>query len=312
MSRQNRILTILQGLFVTFLWSSSYVLIKIGLSDVSPLFFATVRYSIAFLVLFLLNVVKSGVKLGLERQVLIHLIAAGITGYTLGQGLQFVGLSFLPAVSVTFLLNFTPLFVIVMEMIFLKVKILKTQLLGIILALVGAYVYFPIRFSHQEVLGVTIVLFSGMAWAAYMVLTRSLQKNGKLGSLAFTTLTMGVGCLGLVALTLFFEEFGSIGPQSWVIILWMSIVNTALAFFVWNRALRLLRAYELSILQNTMLAQISVLAYIFLVEKITGRMIVGIILVLIGASLVQVRKKEVVISAPRGDAGNDLKRDIIQ
>ena len=289
---QNRILTILQGLVVTFLWSSSYVLIKIGLSDISPLFFATVRYSIAFLVLFLLNVVKGGVKLGLERRVLIHLIAVGITGYTFGQGLQFVGLSLLPAVSVTFLLNFTPLFVIVMEMILLRVKISKTQLLGIIIALAGAYVYFPIRFSSQEVLGIAIVLLSGMAWAAYMVLTRSFQKNGKLGSLAFTTMTMGVGCLGLVALTLLFEGFRSIGPQSWAIILWMSLVNTALAFFVWNRTLRLLRAYELSILQNTMLVQISILAYVFLGEGITGRMIVGIILVLIGASLVQMRKIE--------------------
>lgn len=293
MTGQNRILAILQGLFVTFLWSSSYVLIKIGLSDISPLFFATVRYSLAFVVLLLLNVVKSGVKLGLERRVLIYLIAVGMTGYTMGQGLQFVGLSLLPAVSVTFLLNFTPLFVIVLETIFLKVKISKTQLLGIVLALVGAYAYFPIRFSPQEVLGIAIVLLSGMAWAAYMVLTRSFQKNGKLSSLAFTTLTMGVGCLGLVTLTLFFEEFGTIGAQSGAIILWMSLVNTALAFFAWNRALRHLRAYELSILQNTMLAQISVLAYVFLGEEITGRMIVGIILVLFGVSLVQMRKLEI-------------------
>lgn len=42
---------ILQALFVTFLWSSSWVLIKIALHDIPPPTFAGLRYTIAFFVL---------------------------------------------------------------------------------------------------------------------------------------------------------------------------------------------------------------------------------------------------------------------
>jgi drug/metabolite transporter (DMT)-like permease len=40
---------ILQALLVTFLWSTSFVLIKIGLQDIPALSFAGLRYSLALL-----------------------------------------------------------------------------------------------------------------------------------------------------------------------------------------------------------------------------------------------------------------------
>ena len=42
---------VLQALFVTFLWSTSWVLIKIGLDDITALTFAGLRYFLAFLFL---------------------------------------------------------------------------------------------------------------------------------------------------------------------------------------------------------------------------------------------------------------------
>ena len=282
-------LAILEGLFVTFLWSSSYVLVKIGLIDITPFFFATVRYIVAFSILFLLNAYREGWKLKLDRHLLIYYVAAGLTGFTLAQGLQFVGLSLLPAVSVTFLLSFTPLFVIFIETIFLKTKISKMQIFGILLTLVGAYVYFPIQFSSNETMGIIIVLLSGLAWATYMVLTRAFRQKNEVSSVSFTTLTMGIGCLGLMILTLVFEGFQPIEFGNWLIIFWLSLVNTAFAFILWNHVLKILKAYELSILQNTMLLQIAFLAFVFLGEEITTRMIFGMALVLIGVTIVQLK-----------------------
>lgn len=39
---------VLQALLVTFLWSTSWVLIKIGLADIPALTFAGLRYVLAF------------------------------------------------------------------------------------------------------------------------------------------------------------------------------------------------------------------------------------------------------------------------
>ncbi len=43
--------SVLQALFVTFLWSTSFIIIKIGLKDLSPLVFAGMRYFLAFIIL---------------------------------------------------------------------------------------------------------------------------------------------------------------------------------------------------------------------------------------------------------------------
>jgi drug/metabolite transporter (DMT)-like permease len=77
-----------------------------------------------------------------------------------------------------------------------------------------------------------------------------------------------------------------------MIILWLSIANTALAFFLWNHALKTLKAIEQSILQNSMLIQIAILAFVFLQEQITAQKIIGMIIVFSGVLIVQMRSKK--------------------
>ena len=46
-----RLRAILLALLVTFLWSTSWVLIKVALAEIPPLTFAGLRYALAFLLL---------------------------------------------------------------------------------------------------------------------------------------------------------------------------------------------------------------------------------------------------------------------
>jgi drug/metabolite transporter (DMT)-like permease len=49
--RSPRLRAILQALLVTTLWSTSWVLVKIGLEDIPAVTFAGLRYFLAFLIL---------------------------------------------------------------------------------------------------------------------------------------------------------------------------------------------------------------------------------------------------------------------
>ncbi len=288
----NRLLPTLEALLVTFLWSSSYVFIKLGLLEMTPWLFAAVRYSLAFTILLfaLITAERPRKASKIDWRTWASLAIMGLVGYTLAQGLQFVGLSYLPAVATTFLLNFTPIFVLILGILFLGEVPTMIQLLGMVVSFAGAYFYFFSHTSIPNAIGISMALASGWAWATYMVMMRGFQKTKRIGSLRLTTITMGFGCLGLGIFAGALEGFRSISFSNWMIILWLSLVNTALAFYLWNRALKSLRAYELSILQNTMLIQIALLAWAFLGEEITPSMAVGIILVLLGVTLVQVRK----------------------
>ncbi|MBN1566165.1 MAG: DMT family transporter, partial [Anaerolineae bacterium] len=79
------------------------------------------------------------------------------------------------------------------------------------------------------------------------------------------------------------------GLRGWAIIAWLAVVNTAFAFTLWNHTQRTLPAVESSILNNTMLIQIAVLAWVFLGEALAAREIAGLALAGFGMLVVQVQ-----------------------
>jgi drug/metabolite transporter (DMT)-like permease len=77
----------------------------------------------------------------------------------------------------------------------------------------------------------------------------------------------------------------------WGIIAWLAVVNTAFAFTVWNYTMQTLTAVESSIINSMMMPQIAILAWLFLGETIGPKEILGLILVGVGALVVQLRKR---------------------
>lgn len=280
---------------VTVLWSSSYVLIKWGLADIPPLFFATVRYALAFAILLALDLARRTKGTGnvyTDRKQAILLVIAGLSGYTIAQGFQYVGLFYLPAVTTSFLLNFTPIFVLLIGWGTLNEKPSGIQISGLVIALAGAYLFFYERISWQgEWQGVAVVLVSGLGWAAYVIIIRRFQVTKALSSLRLTTVTMGVGVAGMLVLSAATEEIVPLTLNLALVVIWLAIVNTALAFFLWNWVLKSLPSYELTMVQNLMLIEIALFAFVFLQETITPLMVIGMALVLGGVLAVQLRSR---------------------
>lgn len=110
-----RVLALLQALFVTFLWSTSWVLIKIGLDEIPALVFAGLRYGLAFLLLLpatLLRPTPRAALRTLSPRSWATLAALGVLLIALTQGAPFVALSLLPTVTVSLILSFSPVLVV--------------------------------------------------------------------------------------------------------------------------------------------------------------------------------------------------------
>jgi drug/metabolite transporter (DMT)-like permease len=108
--------------------------------------------------------------------------------------------------------------------------------------------------------------------------------------LIVTFISMGIGSVLLLLIGIITQGFGEIDRQSWLLITWLAIVNTAFAFTLWNITLRTLSAVESSIINSLMMPQIALLAYWFLGEGLTTKEIIGLILVGLGALLVQLTR----------------------
>ena len=101
------------ALFVTILWSTSWVLIKFGLGSLPALTFAGLRYTMAWLCLlpFCLRTGGLQVLASSRRRDWMLLVALGLVYYAGAQGAQYVSLAYLPAVTVNLLISFTVLVV---------------------------------------------------------------------------------------------------------------------------------------------------------------------------------------------------------
>jgi drug/metabolite transporter (DMT)-like permease len=287
---RGRLFVLLEAFFVTFLWSSSYVLVKIGLIQLSPLTLVSLRYIVASLILIFLAFLRGELNLLKDKNILVKLFFLGFLGYTIAQGLQCVGLFYLPAVSVTFILNFTPIIVLVLGVIFLREYPTVHQLAGMVMVMVGAFLFFNDPLANSSIIGVFITLLSGFGWAAYLVFSKLLFIKDKVKPLELTAFSMSFGTLFMTIEAYSFERFPVISLSGWGIIIWLGVVNTAIAFLMWNHALQKLEAFEISILQNTMLIQITLLSWLFLGENLTYMKLVSMALVFIGVLIVQLKK----------------------
>lgn len=284
---------VLQALFVTLLWSSSWVLIKQGLEDIPALTFAGLRYVLATICLLPLAIRRGALRdlRHLPRREWAELIAFGLIFYTVTQGSQFLGLERLPAVTTSLLLSFSPVMVALLGIALLGEGITRAQWGGIALYLAGVLVYFyPVQIPAREVVGIAIVLVGVLSNAAGTVMGRGINRRRTLSPLAVTVASMGIGSVVMLAAGIATQGMPALSAQNWAIIVWLAVVNTAVAFTLWNLTQRTLSAIETSIINNTMLIQIAILAWIFLGERLGARAILGLALAATGTLIVQLRR----------------------
>ena len=172
---------IFQALFVAFLWSTSWVLIKIGLSGIPALTFAGLRYGLAFLCLlpFLFRPGEMAALRRLHTSAWVRLLALGLLYYTLTQGALFVGLAHLPAVTVSLLYNFSPILVALLGIPLLVERPSTWQWLGVVLSIAGATLYFyPVALPGGELIGFVAVTIGVIANAGSSILGRQINRVG--------------------------------------------------------------------------------------------------------------------------------------
>ena len=280
-----------QALFVTFLWSTSWVLIKVGLRDIPPITFAGLRYVLAFLCLLpfvLASPAERSALRTLPRARYVHLALYGLLFIAFTQGAQFAALALLPAVTVSLLLNFTPVVVALLGIVLLHETPTGRQWLGVGVYLLGVAVYFyPAALPAEQVAGVAVALLCVLGAASSTVVGRGINRGTHLSPLLVTTVSMGVGAVALLATGVALQGFSAIPLEGWLIVAWLAVVNTAVAFPIWNRTLRTLSAVESSIINSTMLVQIALLAWLFLGETLSPQDLAGLALVALGVLVVQ-------------------------
>ncbi|MEL7626098.1 MAG: DMT family transporter [Anaerolineaceae bacterium] len=290
MSISQRNKAILQALFVTMLWSSSWVLIKLSIEEIPPLTFAGLRFSIAFLVL-LPGLIKRRESIKkFSREEWAKLLLLGLIYYAFTQGGQFLSLKYLDAITLSLMLNFSAPLVAIFGLIFLREPVRNLQWVGVAVFLLGVMVYFfPQSSLPKSALGLALGVFTVFSNSVASIMGRWVNREKSLDPIIVTGISMGFGAFLMLGSGLSFQGLPPLSGRSWLILLWLAVVNTALTYWLWNKSLQVLTAMESSIINNTMLVQISLLAWLFLGERVTWIGALGLAIATIGTVLVNIR-----------------------
>lgn len=285
-----------QALLVTFLWSTSWILIKVGLDDLdlAPISFAGLRYALAALMLlpFGVRAMRAAhAARPIDTRLLWRVAVYGLLFVAVAQGAQFAALSVLPATAVSLVLASIPAVVALMALAGRQERASAWQVAGIGLLSLGALLYFgPFEIEPGSAIGFVAAGICVLAAAVSSHLGRRLARDATArlgGPLGLTASSMAVGAVALLFAGVALEGWPRLDALGWLIVGWLAVVNTAFAFTLWNHTLRTLTAVESSVVNNTMTIQIAGLAVVFLDEVLEPIQLGGLVLAAIGAAVVQ-------------------------
>ena len=281
----------MEALLVTVIWSSSFVIVKIGLETLGPLTIAGLRYSLGALALLPLFLFNRPERKPISRSLWLRLIIIGISSYTIGNGALFWGLKYIPATTGSFLMGLIPLLVMIGGAIFLKEIPTRWQGLGVFISLAGSVVYFSGGLQPGEPLGIAILGLGLVGFMTFSLLGRGIARERTLDTLVLTTIPLIIGGLITICLALIVEGIPQFTTRSLWVVIWLALVNTSLGYLIYNHALRELTALEINMLMILTPLFTAFISWIMLRERLDLWQGIGLVVMIVGVFLVQSRQK---------------------
>ena len=227
-------------LVITFIiWGSLYVVSKYALEKLPAFTILFLRFVIAFFMLTLMQK-KSNVRM--ERKDVPYLFLIGVGGYFVSVGAQLLGTKFAGASLASLFNSLNPVTMTLFAALFLHEKLTFRKIAGLILALAGVYAILG-GGGGGSIAGMGLSLFAVLLWSSVAVLMRKITQ--KYDSMQITR--YGIGIAALCYLPVCIWEVASAGQLQIDIpcvlsVLYLAVICTGAAYYMWNRSLSVLEA----------------------------------------------------------------------
>ena len=283
---------ILLALCVLF-WSGNFIVgryVNESIDAIELSFFRWLFTSIFLLPALFFVDIKKIIKVTKESLKIV--ITLSFLGITLFNTIVYLALNTTTATNALLINSITPILILLLSYIILKIKISKLQISGIILSTVGV-IFLVLKGDFSNLLSIIfhegdiLIVISSLTWATYSVLLKF--KPRKLNHLELFITLVFIGLILLIPFYLFQgytieREFALLKSQ-WHIFLYVSLFPSILSFYFWNNGVEVIGASKAGQFAHLMPIFGAILAYIFLGEKIHSYHIAGATMIALGIYL---------------------------
>ena len=282
--------------FLTILiWGTTFISTKVLLISFKPVEILFIRFMIGYFALWCVCPRRLKVR---RRKQEWYFAAAGLCGVTLYYLFENIALTYTLASNVGVIISIAPFFTVIFSCLFLHDRRPNIRFFaGFLIALAGIFL---ISFGGEKNLqlnpvGDLLAVIAAMIWAAFSTITKKISGFGY-NTIQTTRRTFFYGLIFMVPALLLMDfhmelqQFASL--KNVLNLLFLGFGASALCFVTWNLAVKILGSVKTSVYIYMVPVITAVSSALILHEKLTRRIVSGIVLTLIGLFLSEDRKTE--------------------
>lgn len=290
--KKTKLIAIAAILLSVVFWGYSFVSTKIILGELPPISIAFFRQLIASSVLIIFLLMKKlFVKMPFKDVLL--LAASSLFGIVFYFLFENIGLKYTTASNGSIIVAAVPIFTLVTESLFYKFRITKRVVVCVIVSIIGVVLVIfeqgSLDFSAGSTRGNLLMIGAMISWVIYTIICKSLTDKYK--GIVITTYQMIAGSILFIPFII--PEIGQwhpISTYSLINLLYLALFCSALAYYLYNLAVKSLGATVSSMFLN-LIPIVSIIGGVLVLdEKISLLQVGGMLLIML--SLFFVRSKE--------------------
>jgi drug/metabolite transporter (DMT)-like permease len=273
---------------LSILWGGSFFFNGVVLKELPPLTVVFLRVTLAAIMLLRLY----GVRFPDSLSGWAPFIAIGLLNNVLPFSLIVTGQTYIPSGLASILNATTPLFTVVVMAVAGEEKLHARRIAGVIAGLVGVIILHGDGFGFEsgQGLGILLCLAAAFSYGLSALLARRLLSNSRpLGTATFQMLASAVMMTVVAAMVEHPWKLPMPGVTTWLAVIGLAALSTALAYIVFFQILR--RSGATNVMLVTLLIPVTaiLLGVLVLGEQISLREIAGALV--IGSALIVIDRR---------------------
>ena len=293
--KNSKLLTIFAFLSIYVIWGSTYLFNKVAVTELSPFFLASIRFSTAG-ILMLVIAKALGFSFKITKKQFLNSAIASLFFLILGNSVFVWALQFVDSGFAALIASTQPLFVLLILRFIDRKPMQKKSIIGVCLGLLGMYLLISqqeLVTSKETILGILVMLGCVLGWSygGVFVSKADLPKN----FFVSTGIQMVVAGFILAIISISFQETWS-SPLNWssnvqLSMLLLVVLGGIVAFTAFNYLLKVVSTEKVatSAYVNPVIALF--MGWYFLDEKISIQSMVASAILLTGVYFITSRKR---------------------
>jgi drug/metabolite transporter (DMT)-like permease len=265
-----------------FLWAFAFPFIKIGLQELSPINLTILRLSVTCAVFLVLLAIARKRFSPVHRRDILPLFLLGFSGLVVYHlGLNY-GETLMTPSAASLIIATIPLFMVLLAAVFLKERITKRILGGIIVSAAGVAIIALVGtegdpFSIPYLSAAAAVFIAAIVGAIYTIAGKRMLE--RFNGLSLTVYAFLFGSLALIPLSILSPSLASqtmsMSWVGWSAVLFLAIFPTVIGYVLWYVALEKTTAAKIGIYLYFIPIISTVISYFMFDEAVTLLFVLG-------------------------------------